>query len=313
MNFQQLRAVREAIRCNFNLTQAAERLFTSQPGVSKQVRELEDELGVQIFVRHGKRFVGLTQPGRDIVQVIERLLAQADDLRALGKELSDSRVGALRIATTHTQARYALPPVVADFRRRYPDVRLAIHQGSPRQLAEMVLGGEADLAIATESLDRYPGLLALPGYSWSHSVVVPRDHPLAARQALTLEDIAAWPVITYDTAFSGRSHIDQAFQARGLAPEIVLTAIDSDVIKTYVGLGLGVGIVASMAYEAVRDTGLVAFDVGSLIAPSMTRIAVKRDAYVRGYTFAFIERFAPALTRKVVERALSGSGTGYEL
>ena len=313
MNFQQLRAVREAIRCNFNLTQAAERLCTSQPGVSKQVRELEDELGVQIFVRHGKRLVGLTQPGRAVVQVIERLLAQADDLRALGKELSDSRVGALRIATTHTQARYALPPVVADFRGRYPDVRLAIHQGSPRQLAEMVLSGDADIAIATESLDRYPGLLALPGYSWSHSVVVPRDHPLAAEARLTLEAIAAWPIITYDIAFSGRTHIDEAFHARGLAPQIALTAIDSDVIKTYAGLGLGVGIVASMAYDPARDVDLVAFDVGSLIAPSMTRIAVKREAYVRGYTFAFIERFAPALTRRVVERALSGSGTGYEL
>ncbi len=313
MNFQQLRAVREAIRCNFNLTQAAERLCTSQPGVSKQVRELEDELGVQIFVRHGKRLVGLTQPGRAVVQVIERLLAQADDLRALGKELSDSRVGALRIATTHTQARYALPPVVADFRGRYPDVRLAIHQGSPRQLAEMVLSGDADIAIATESLDRYPGLLALPGYSWSHSVVVPRDHPLAAEARLTLEAIAAWPIITYDIAFSGRTHIDEAFHARGLAPQIALTAIDSDVIKTYAGLGLGVGIVASMAYDPARDVDLVAFDVGSLIAPSMTRIAVKREAYVRGYTFAFIERFAPALTRGVVERALSGSGTGYEL
>ncbi len=313
MNFQQLRAVREAIRCNFNLTQAAERLCTSQPGVSKQVRELEDELGVQIFVRHGKRLVGLTQPGRAVVQVIERLLAQADDLRALGKELSDSRVGALRIATTHTQARYALPPVVADFRGRYPDVRLAIHQGSPRQLAEMVLSGDADIAIATESLDRYPGLLALPGYSWSHSVVVPRDHPLAAEARLTLEAIAAWPIITYDIAFSGRTHIDEAFHARGLAPQIALTAIDSDVIKTYAGLGLGVGIVASMAYDPARDVDLVAFDVGSLIAPSMTRIAEKREAYVRGYTFAFIERFAPALTRGVVERALSGSGTGYEL
>ncbi len=313
MNFQQLRAVREAIRCNFNLTQAAERLCTSQPGVSKQVRELEDELGVQIFVRHGKRLVGLTQPGRAVVQVIERLLAQADDLRALGKELSDSRVGALRIATTHTQARYALPPVVADFRGRYPEVRLASHQGSPRQLAEMVLSGDADIAIATESLDRYPGLLALPGYSWSHSVVVPRDHPLAAEARLTLEAIAAWPIITYDIAFSGRTHIDEAFHARGLAPQIALTAIDSDVIKTYAGLGLGVGIVASMAYDPARDVDLVAFDVGSLIAPSMTRIAVKREAYVRGYTFAFIERFAPALTRGVVERALSGSGTGYEL
>jgi DNA-binding transcriptional LysR family regulator len=205
--------------------------------------------------------------------------------------------------------------VVADFRRRYPDVRLAIHQGSPRQLAEMVLAGEADLAVATESLDRYPALLALPCYSWSHSVVVPRDHPLAstAPGTLTLEAIAAWPIITYDIAFSGRAHIDEAFRARGLNPDVVLTAIDSDVIKTYASLGLGVGIVASMAFDPIRDEGLVAFDASLLIPPSLTRIAVKRDAYVRGYTYAFIERFAPSLTRKVVERALAGGGSGYEL
>ncbi len=313
MNFQQLRAVREAIRCDFNLTQAAERLFTSQPGVSKQIRELEEELGVQIFVRHGKRFVGLTDAGAAIASVVDRLLVHADDLRSIGRELSDNKAGELRIATTHTQARYALPPVVADFRQRFPRVRLALHQGNPRQIAEMVLAGEADVAIATEALDRYPSLLAMPGYSWTHSVVVPRGHVLDSTEPLTLEAIARHPVITYDIAFSGRAHIDEAFRARGLDPDVVLTAIDSDVIKTYAAVGLGVGIVASMAFDATRDTTLVARDASALIKPSMTRIALKRDAYVRSYTFAFIERFAPTLTRKVVERALAGSGTGYEL
>jgi|SRR5579871_617346 len=313
MNLQQLRAVREAIRCNFNLTQAAERLFTSQPGVSKQIRELEEELGVQIFIRHGKRFVGLTDPGRDIVPVIERLLEQADNLKAVARELSDNKAGALRIATTHTQARYALPRVIAEFKRRFPKVQLALHQGSPRQLAEMVLAGEADLAIATEALDRYPGLIALPGQAWSHSVIVPAGHPLASSRTLSLEAVAPFPIVTYDIAFSGRGHIDHAFAARGLTPNIVLSALDADVIKTYVEVGLGIGIIASMAYEPDRDVKLVALDASHLFESTLTRIALKRDAYVRSYTFTFIEQFAPSLTRKVVERALAGEGSGYEL
>lgn len=313
MNLQQLRAVREAIRCNFNLTQAAERLFTSQPGVSKQIRELEDELGVQIFIRHGKRFVGLTDPGRDIVPVIERLLEQADNLKAVARELSDNRSGFLRIATTHTQARYALPGVIAEFKRRFPNVQLALQQGNPRQLAEMVLAGEADLAIATEALDRYPGLIALPGAMWNHSVIVPQGHPLASARALALDAIAAHPIVTYDPAYSGRAHIDAAFASHGLTPRIVLSALDADVIKTYVEVGLGVGIVASMAYDAERDRHLVGFDASHLFEGTLTRIALKRDAYVRSYTFAFIEQFAPSLTRKVVERALAGEGSGYEL
>jgi LysR family cys regulon transcriptional activator len=313
MNLQQLRAVREAIRCNFNLTQAAERLFTSQPGVSKQIRELEDELGVQIFIRHGKRFVGLTDPGRDIVPVIERLLEQADNLKAVARELSDNRSGFLRIATTHTQARYALPRVIAEFKRRYPNVQLALQQGSPRQLAEMVLAGEAELAIATEALDRYPGLIALPGASWTHSVIVPQGHPLATAKTLSLAAIAPHPVVTYDPAYSGRTHIDAAFASHGLTPKIVLSALDADVIKTYVEIGLGIGIVASMAYEPERDRTLVALDASHLFESTLTRIALKRDAYVRSYTFAFIEQFVPSLTRKVVERALAGEGSGYEL
>jgi LysR family transcriptional regulator, cys regulon transcriptional activator len=313
VNLQQLRAVREAIRCNFNLTQAAERLFTSQPGVSKQIRELEDELGVQIFIRHGKRFVGLTDPGRDIVPVIERLLEQADNLKSVARELSDNKSGSLRIATTHTQARYALPRVIAEFKRRFPNVQLVLQQGSPRQLAEMVLAGEADLAIATEALDRYPGLIALPGQLWSNSVIVPVEHPLASVKSLSLEAIVPFPIVTYDLAFSGRAHIDAAFASHGLTPNVVLAALDADLIKTYVEVGLGVGIVASMAYEPERDRGLAALDASHLFEGNMTRVALKRDAYVRSYTFTFIEQFTPSLTRKVVERALAGEGSGYEL
>lgn len=313
MNFQQLRAVREAIRCNYNLTQAAERLFTSQPGVSKQIRELEDELGVQIFVRHGKRFVGLTDPGREVVEVIGRLLDQADNLRSVARELSDNQSGLLRIVTTHTQARYVLPPVIARFRQSFPKVQLVLQQGTPRQLAEMLLAGEADLAIATEALDRYPGLLAMPGYSWTHSVVVPLGHPLAAERRLTLEAVARYPIVTYEGSFTGRSHIDTAFQARGLVPNIVLSALDADVIKTYVEAGLGIGIIASMAYDKARDSRLLALDASLLIEGSMTRVALKRDAHIRSYTYTFIELFAPPLTRKVIERALAGEGSGYEL
>jgi DNA-binding transcriptional LysR family regulator len=313
VNFQQLRAVRETVRQNLNLTEAAERLFTSQPGVSKQIRELEDELGVPIFVRKGKRFVALTEPGAAIVQVIERMLQEAENLKRVAKDYGAADVGALTIATTHTQARYALPKVVSAFKRKHPQVHLSLQQGNPPQVAEMVLRGEADVGIATEALDHYPGLLALPGYQWSHSVVVPRDHALASAKAITLETIAQHPIITYDPAFTGRTHIDAAFAARDLKPDIVIAAIDADVIKTYVELGLGVGIVASMAYDAERDHALVAFDASHLFRSNTTRVAIRRGAFLRGFVYEFIEGFAPALTRRVVEQALAGSSESYEL
>jgi DNA-binding transcriptional LysR family regulator len=271
--------------------------------VSKQIRELEDELGVEIFVRRGKRLVQLTEPGQVVVQVIERLLGEVDNLRRVGEEFANQDVGRLTIATTHTQARYALPPVVREFRQRFPRVDLSLHQGSPTQIAELVIGGQADIAIATEALDRFGELLTLPGYTWHHSVLVPEKHPLLATRKLRLEELAQYPIITYSSAFTGRSHIDQAFATHGLKMEVVLTAIDADVIKTYVELGLGVGIIAAMAYDAERDRGLRALDAAHLFEPSVTRVAVRRTAYLRGYVYDFIHLFAPHLERAAVDAA----------
>ncbi len=303
MNFQQLRYVREAVRQGLNLTEAANVLYTSQPGISKQIRELEEELGVDIFVRRGKRLVELTDPGRVVVQVIERLLGEAENLRQVGREFADQDSGALTVAATHTQARYALPRVVQQFRSQYPKVHLSLQQGNPIQIAEMVRAGQADVGIATEALDHYPDLLALPGYTWQHSVIFPRGHALGSLRKLTLEALAEYPLITYSAQFAGRSHIDEAFTAKGLKFELVLTALDADVIKTYTELGLGVGVVAAMAYDAERDVKLQALDAGHLFGTNTTRIAVKRSAFLRGYTYAFIEAFAPQLSRTAVEAA----------
>jgi LysR family cys regulon transcriptional activator len=313
MNFQQLRYVRETVRRGLNLTEAANALHTSQPGVSKQIRELENELGFQIFVRHGKRISALTEPGRAVLGIIERVLQEADNLKRAAHDFSDQDSGDLTIATTHTQARYALPRVVGEFKRRYPKVHLTLQQGNPLQLAEMVQAGAADIAIATEALDHVPGLLALPGYTWSHCVVVPARHPLLKLGALTLEALARYPIVTYDGAFSGRTHIDAAFAARALAVDVVLSAIDTDVIKTYVELGLGVGIIAAMAFDAKRDRQLRAIDCAHLFHSNTTRVAVKRGSLLRGYAYEFIELFAPALNRKLIERALAGGGELYEL
>ena len=313
MNFQQLRYVRETVRQGLNLTEAAKRLHTSQPGVSKQIRELESELGVEIFVRHGKRIVAVTEPGKAVVDVIDRLLQDAENLRQVGREFKDRTSGLLTVAATHTQARYSLPRVVGAFKRKYPKVHLTIKQGSPPQLAEMVIAREADIAIATEALDGYPKLLALPGYEWSHCVVVPAKHPLAKNERLTLEAVARYPIVTYDPAFAGRSHIDEAFRAQGLAPDIVLSAVDSDVIKTYVELGLGIGIIAAMAFDAKRDRGLRALEAGHLFGTMTTRVAVRRGAALRGYAYVFMELFSPRLNRKLIETALAGKAEAYEL
>jgi len=313
MNFQQLRYVRETVRQGLNLTEAAKRLFTSQPGVSKQIRELELELGIDIFVRRGKRLVAITEPGKAVLRIVERMLVDADNLKQVGQEFKEEKTGTLTIATTHTQARYSLPKVVTEFKRRYPGVHLHLQQGSPPQLAQMIINGEADIAIATESLDRFPALLALPAYSWSHCVVVPRTHVLAKKGAVTLEDLVTYPIVTYDLTFTGRSRIDQAFAAKGLQPEIALSAIDSDVIKSYVELGLGIGIIASMAFDPERDRELVRIEAGHLFHSSTTRVAIKRGAWLRGFTYAFIEMFSPPLTRGAIEKALLGEGAQYEL
>lgn len=295
MNFQQLRYIRETVRRNLNLTEAAHALHTSQPGVSKQIRELEIELGVRIFERHGRRLTALTPPGREMMGFIERILVEADNIRSVGASYATQDSGRLTIATTHTQARYVLPRVVAEFRSRFPKVRLALLQGNPSSVAQWVLAGDAEIGIATESLNQFDDLIALPGYSWSHSVVVRRGHPLAAGHAPSLKELSTFPIVTYNTEFAGRRHIDAAFAKERLQPDVILTAIDSDVIKTYVGLGLGVGIIASMAYDEQRDQDLVAVDASHLFPTNTTFVAIRKHAYLRDFAFDFIASFAPSL------------------
>jgi len=306
MNFQQLRSVREALRCGFNLTEVAGVLHTSQPGISRQIRELEEELGVEIFVRSGKRLTGLTPPGEAVLPIVERLLHDAENLKRAGEEFSAQTRGRLSIAATHTQARYALPQVVRDFRQLYPQVTLNLHQGSPSQVAQMLLSGEADIGVATEGLAQYEQLVALPCYRWTHSVIVPPGHELLDGEPLTLERLARHPVITYNAGYTGRTHIDEAFAQAGLEPDVVLSAMDADVIKTYVELGMGVGIVASIAFDPERDRTLRALDARTLFEVNLTRLAIRRGAWLRGYVYAFIEAFAPTLTRPVVESAMRG-------
>jgi len=315
MNIQQLRYIHEVARRGLNVSEAAEALFTSQPGVSKQIRQLESELGVEIFVRHGKRLVAVTEPGRAILEIAERMLRDVDNLQQVGDEFANEAVGSLSIATTHTQARYVLPRVVRDFMRRYPEVKLSLHQGSPRQVCEMVLDGSADIAIATEAIADYEELVMLPCYQWNRCVIATARHPILQAAPLTLEAIARHPLITYDDAFTARSVINKAFLGRGLKPNVVLTAIDSDVIKTYVAMDLGIGILARMAYDPTMDRGLGMVDASHLFASSTTRIGLRRRAWLRGYVYAFIEGFAPHLSRKLVEQAIAGSAGGddYQL
>ncbi|MFZ2999965.1 MAG: CysB family HTH-type transcriptional regulator [Undibacterium umbellatum] len=305
MNFQQLRSIREASRRGYNLTEVANVLFTSQPGVSRQIRELEEELGVDIFERNGKRLTGLTEPGKDILPIIERLLLEAENLRQAGEDYSDQSKGTLTIATTHTQARYVLPKVVQGFRQAFPEVRIALQQSSPEHIAEWVLSGKADIGIATEGLSQFKDLASFACYEWNHVVVVPEGHPLLEKEELTLEDLSTYPLITYDVGFTGRGHIDDAFRLAGLRTDIVLTAMDSDVIQQYVALGLGVGLVASMAIEVQRAHGLRTISASHLFASNVTRLAVRRGAYLRAYTYEFIQQFAPNLDRDEVRQAVS--------
>lgn len=305
MNFQQLRSARETVRRNFNLTDVAQALYTSQPGVSRQIRELEEELGFEIFVRAGKRLLGLTDPGREVLPIIERLLQEQDNLKRAGEEFSGQNQGRLTVATTHTQARYALPKVIKAFRDDFPGVTLALQQVAPSHIVELLLSGDADIGIATEGLENIADLVTFPAYSWHHVLLVTPDHPLTKIKKLSLTDLAEHPLITYDAGFTGRKKVDEAFHAVGLVPEIVLTAMDADVIKTYVEVGLGVGIVAAMAYDAKKDTGLVSLDAGHLFADNITRIAVRRGRYLRAYAYQFIQTIAPSLTRDVVIQRLA--------
>lgn len=305
MNFQQLRSVREAVRCGFNLTEVSKVLHTSQPGVSRQIRELEEELGIDLFVRAGKRLTSLTEVGVLIVPIVERMLNDAENLKRAGEEFTQQANGRLSIAATHTQARYALPSAVRDFRQRYPHVTLNLHQGSPKEVAQMLISGEADIGIATEALTQYDTLVALPCYRWTHSVMVPPGHPLLDGEPLTLERLSQFPIITYGPGYTGRLHIDEAFEAAGLSFNLVLTAMDADVIKTYVELGLGVGIIASIAFDEDRDRSLRALDARHLFAVNLTKLAVRRGSFLRSYIYDFIETFASPLKRDVVERAMA--------
>lgn len=308
MNLNQLRFVRETVRQNFNLSAAAAALFTSQPGVSKAIIELEQELGVEIFVRHGKRIKSLTEPGRAALPVIERLLNEVDNLKRVGEEFATRDHGSLVVATTHTQARYTLPKVVRAFKERYPEVRLSLLQGSPPQIADMVLRGVAHIAVATEAIAEIEGLVSVPCFTWEHSVVVPHGHPLLTvvqGKTLTLEMLARYPLVTYDGAFAGRARIDQAFNQRHIVPDIVLEAIDADVIKTYVEGGLGVGILAGIAYDAHRDRELAAIPAGHLFGRNVTHLAVQKGAWLRAYAYTFIELLAPEYNQAMMEPLLN--------
>jgi LysR family transcriptional regulator, cys regulon transcriptional activator len=309
LNLQQLRYLCAIVDHGLNVSEAADKLFTSQPGVSKQVRQLEDELGLKVFVRIGKRLASVTPPGEAVIAAARRALIEIDNLKRVGADYTGEDQGTFAIATTHTQARYVLPKVVNAFAARYPKVKLELHQGNPVQVAEMTARGEADVGIATEALASFPELVTLPCYQWNRCVLVPRGHPLAKSDPLTLAALARYPIVTYDFSFTGRSQINAAFDAQGITPKVVLTALDSDVIKTYVELGLGVGIIAQMAYDAARDSGFEKLDAAHLFAPSTTRLALRRGVFPRGYVYDFIARFAPALDRATVDAALSGASS----
>jgi LysR family cys regulon transcriptional activator len=314
MNLHQFRFVQEAARRNLNLTETAKALFTSQPGVSKAILELEEELGVDIFSRHGKRLRRITEPGQQVLACIEIILREVGNLKRIGEEYSRQDSGTFSIATTHTQARYVLPAPVALLRKQLPQLRVSLHQGSPDQVARMLLDESADLGLATESLTQYPELVTLPCYEWQHVMVVPREHPLASVERISLDHLAAEPLVSYHPSFTGRTRIDKAFAARHLTPNVVLEAIDADVIKTYVRLGMGVGIVAEMAMrEEPADSGLVARPLGMLLGSNVTRIAFKRGAYLRNYVYTFAELLTERLNRKLIEKAMSGDATDFGL
>lgn len=304
MKLHQLRYVSEVVKQGLNISAAAEALHTSQPGVSKQIQLLEDELSLQIFERHGKRLTGITEPGRNIVELAERVMRDMENIKKVGDEFSHEDIGILTIATTHTQARYRLPAAVKAFMEKYPQVKLNIHQGNPTQVSEQVQSGEADIGIATEAISHYDKILCLPAYQWNRCVVVPQGHPLIKDVPLTLKKLTAYPLITYDFAFTGGSLVSRVFNQEGLEPNVVLTAIDADVIKTYVGLGLGVGLLANMAYDAERDANLVAIDAKHLFPDSTTFVGVRRDAYLRKFAYDFIQLLAPSFDRRAVNESL---------
>jgi len=310
MNLHQFRFVQEAVRRNLNLTEAAKALHTSQPGVSKAIIELEDELGIEIFTRHGKRLKRVTEPGQHVLKSIDLILREVGNLKRIGDQYSQEDSGTLSIATTHTQARYVLPQKVAALRSSFPKVNISLHQGAPDQVARMLIDEVAEIGIATESLAAYTELVTLPCYQWQHMLVMPTDHPLAGKSRITLQDVAAQPIITYHPSFTGRTKIDAAFAEHKLEPRIALEAIDSDVITTYVRLGLGIGIAAEMAVRDIQEDGgvggLVVRPAGHLFGQNTARVAFKRSAYLRNFVYTFAELLSAQLTRQTVERAMAG-------
>jgi LysR family cys regulon transcriptional activator len=303
MNFQQLRTFRELTRRGFSLTEMASVSQTTQPGLTRQIRDLESELGLAIFERHGNRITGLSEAGRAILQIVNRLLIQADQLLCARDTYETARSGTLTIATTHTQARYALPDAIMAFRAAFPKVRIELRQCATEQIARLVMSGAADIGIAGSALAHRPELATFPCTSWRYQALVPDGHPLLARETLTLQDLAAYPILTYDRGLAGRQQLDEAFASAGLDPDIVLTSMDSDVIKQYVALDFGVGLLAPLAFDAQQDAGLRALDTGTLFAPSMTLLALRRGSYIRSYAYEFILRFLPQLTRAQIDRA----------
>jgi LysR family transcriptional regulator, cys regulon transcriptional activator len=304
MNFQQLRIIREAVQRNFNLTEVAAALFTSQSGVSKHILDLEDELGIELFVRKGKRLTGLTEPGKELVGIVDRMLIDAKNIKRLAEQFANRDEGSLTIATTHTQARYALPQVVRRFKQAFPKVHLVLHQANPPEIVSLLQSGEADIGIATEAMPSGNAFASFPFYDWHHVVIVPDGHPLAKLPQLTLQALTEHPLITYHAGYTGRPRIDTAFAEAGLVPDVVMAALDADVIKTYVEVGLGVGIIAAMAFDAARDAGLKSLDASHLFPRNTTRIAVRRGHYLRGYAYRFLEECSAALTQAVVRGAL---------
>lgn len=302
MNFQQLRIIRETVRQNYNLTEASNALYTSQSGVSKHIKDLEDELGVQLFIRKGKRLLGLTEPGLALLSIVERMLVDADNIKRLADDFNRVDEGTLTIATTHTQARYVLPPIVSQFKKLFPKVHLILQQASPVEITEMLLLGEADIGIATESLTTEDTLASVPFYQWQHSILIPKNHELASKEQIILNDLANYPLITYHGGFTGRSKIDQAFHDAGLEADIVMAALDADVIKTYVELGMGVGIVNGVAYDAERDHRLKQIET-DIFGINTTWIAVRKGHLLRGYGYDFVSLCSPETDIKALKKA----------
>ncbi len=305
MNFQQLRIIREAVRCNFNLTEVGNALFTSQSGVSKHIKDLEDELGVELFVRKGKRLLGLTDPGSELLEIVERILLDANNIKNLVDQYSKRDEGQLTVIATHTQARYVLPKVITDFKKSFPKVHLKLHQAGPGEIVAMLLNGEADIGVATEALPDVTKLDSFPYYSWHHAVIVPAGHPLEQVQPLTLEALAAYPIVTYHEGLTGRAKIDKSFSEAGIVPDIVMSALDADVIKTYVELGLGIGIIASMAFNPAKDSDLRLLKCEHLFAANTTYIALRRGHYLRSFAYRFIELCSPKLHEAAIRAGIA--------